>query len=558
MAHGVSASRGRLGVLVRLHFLLTWRPQKRGGASDWAGGLLLVLLASLVGLMAFGVSFGMTMAASDKPAVQELVLWAGAGVLLLFYVLMGSMAETVAGGIDVSLLFHYPVTQRDMVLSELIARIAGPASFPGLGFFAGCAAGGLWAGRPALALAALLALLIWLVQANLLMMALDYALFHIRRSRRFGEALALAGSALFVGLILLQNIMAQHAAGASSQGVALSVPGWLSAAGRVLVPLAPLLPGASAASWIVGGWAVIPRAGVAGALIAGLFAADRLLLMRLAQSGAVESGRRPAGRAVDRHVARGRRRVDRFLPWPFFVKDLRYLARDPLLRTSLLSIVALPFFVVFIINEPSGLFAGAWFQHFGFLLFLLLALSRFATNNLAIERSGLGLVLGSPVPRWAVLAGKNMALMALFLCLLVVPMGFFVWKGMPPAEAGATVLTALATCAVYLGLANLLAVLMPVPVAPRGRRLMPQVSGGVMFLLGLLNVAVVAATEIALLPLLLGRLAFSDAPGPVAGLLLALAGVLYGLVLYLLLLAWASRLMERRESAIYEALVRGS
>ncbi len=183
-----------------------------------------------------------------------------------------------------------------------------------------------------------------------------------------------------------------------------------------------------------------------------------------------------------------------------------------------------------------------------------MALSRFATNHLAIERSGLGLVLGSPVPRWAVLAGKNMALMALFLCVLVVPIGFFVWKGMPPAEAGATVLTAIATGAVYLGLANLMAVLMPVPVAPRGRRLMPQVSGGMMFLLGLLNIVVLAATEIALLPLLLGRLAFSDAPGPVSGLLLALAGVLYGLVLYLLLLAWASRLMERRESTIYEAL----
>ncbi len=40
MADGVIASRGRLGVLLRLHFLLTWRPRKQGGTADWARRVL--------------------------------------------------------------------------------------------------------------------------------------------------------------------------------------------------------------------------------------------------------------------------------------------------------------------------------------------------------------------------------------------------------------------------------------------------------------------------------------------------------------------------------------
>ncbi|MCI4397258.1 MAG: hypothetical protein JHC34_00300 [Acidobacteria bacterium] len=556
MADGMIHSHDRLGVLLKLHLLLTWRPPKRGGLKEVAGAFAMVFFAGITGLAIAATSLGLTYVLSDRPAEQDLVFWGGAGFLLLFFLLMGLFMETVAGGIDISLLFHYPITHPEMLLSELGARVVGPASLPAAGFFAGCAAGGLLAGRKDLALAALPALLIWLVQANLAMMTIDYLLFHVRRSRHIQEAFALVGMLLYISLLLLPNILPNGHGGQSSQSTTLSMPEWFLAAGKLLAPLAALLPGASAASWIVGGWAMIPRMGFALALILSLFLADQLLLQRLIDSGGVETPGANARRAVKRNLTMGRSKMAQFLAWPFFVKELRYMVRDPVLRNALLGVVIFPFVILYLLIQSSGIFAGAWFSQYGFQLFLLMGFARLSTNHLAVERSGLGLLLGSPAPRWAFLMGKNLAMMALFILVLLVPTGYLFWKGMPAPDAGISILIGIAAGAVYFGIANVTSILIPLPVVPRGHRLMPQGSGGMMFLLGLLNLVALTVTWIAILPLLLWRLAVSQTAAPETYLLLAVGIVLYGLLLYLVLLALASRLMERRESTIYEALVR--
>ncbi len=109
---------------------------------------------------------------------------------------------------------------------------------------------------------------------------------------------------------------------------------------------------------------------------------------------------------------------------------------------------------------------------------------------------------------------------------------------------------------IYFGLGNLLSLVMPMPVAPRGRRLVPQVSGGKMILVMLAQFAMLGAVMAVDLPVILGRVALLHVGSPLLAALALPAMVLYGALIYAVLLAAASRLMASREPALYEALVR--
>ncbi len=543
----------RLRVLLKLQLLIQWRSARgRGMAAALGMGVMLLVMGSLAVGAGFA-GYSLTEAFAQRASGPAPALWIGGAGLLAFFLFSGLFGGGAGSGFDVSRLFHLPVAAGEMVLADAAARVLGPWSLPPAAFFAGSMLACAWEGHPAFVALLPAALILWLLQAHLVLAAGDLLLFNLRRSRRLMEAAGLVGTGLFVALLIFQNYLATRSVHGLAFGGALR---WLTGAWGVLGPYLLLLPGLSAVSWVGAGWWAPFRLAAALAEAAGLLALGRLLLVRLMERGAAETGRR--GRAGRPEAARtSASPLERLAIWPFCVKDFRYLTRDPYLKTALMGILLYPFLWV-LIATGHGFDGRGAFLHVGLPLILLLSFSHLSTNHLAVEREGLLLLIGSPSPRWRLLAGKNLLLMGLYLGVTAAVEGYFIWRGMKPGAAADDLVMAFSMGMIYFGLGNLLSLIMPMPVAPRGRRLVPQVSGGKMFLVMLAQFAMLGAVLVVDLPVILGRLALAHVASPLLVAAALPAMVLYGALIYAVLLAAASRLMASREPALYEALVRAS
>lgn len=538
----------RLRVLLRLHLVLAWRPAKAGRAVESIGGALMVLvMVAFAGVLAL-MGVVSTTELSDKGTQPFVPIWIGAGGLYVLVGLTSLLSEGVGGGIDLSRLFHLPLSPAEMLAGGLAARILSPWSLPPLGFFAGSAVGLGVAGSTGAAVLLPAAALLWLLHGHLTFALADLFLFHVRRSRRLMEALGLGGTALLFAALLFQNYLANgHSVGIGPHAAAGVMSAW-----RAALPYLLLLPGASAASWVgAGAWAPVRLAAAAGEAIAFL-GLGAWLLRRLMENGGAESGGK---RGAAKEVVRPPGPFERLAFAPFCIKDFRYLVRDPYLKTALLGILLYPALML-VMASGRGFPGSEGFLHYGMPLVALMAFSQLATNHLAMERSGLALLLLSPAPRWRLLAGKNVLLLATYLGVMALPSAFFLWRGVAPWAVAADYVMALSMALIYLGLANLLAVLAPAPVAPRGRRLMPQVSGGRMFLLLFLQMVLLAAVAALDIPVILGRVALAHLEGWPFLAVVATAMVAYSALVYGVLLAVASRTFAARETKIYEELVR--
>jgi hypothetical protein len=231
-------------------------------------------------------------------------------------------------------------------------------------------------------------------------------------------------------------------------------------------------------------------------------------------------------------------------------KDVRSAWRDPALRASLFLGFLGPALILLFLSQARS---QGGFGTTVLLLGSVVGLSAFSSNPLGLERRGIALLLGFPLPRPLVLVGRNLAALLFrlpgFLTLVVA--GLFT----PPALAVAALVVALATFFVAAGVDNFVSILFPVAAPAPGSNPYGSASGGrglgaalvsSVFLLGALVISAPLAF-LAWLPALLGRpwLWLGTLPLTLAG-----AGAVYAM-----LIAGAGRLLLRREPELLERIL---
>lgn len=547
------ARASRLAVLVRLQLIIAWRPAKRGKIPEYAA-IGLVVLA--MGALAAGLGAAALIATLhfEQPATSApMLLLIGGGLIFVFYMFMGLFQEGVGGGVDLSLLFHMPVSAREMTRADLLARFVSPWALPPLGFFAGCFAGALFVGRLLFACWVAAAAVLWFTQTFLILMVGDLLLYHLRRSRRFTELVGFAGMLLLVAWIVFQNRLA--AGGGSPHGGQHLMRDVAAYWDRIRYAVS-LLPGASALAWPSWGWYGLVVLASALCTVGALYLLAGFLLRRLMEEGTAKTARRRGAPSARRALKRPGL-IERLPVWPFALRDVRYLSRDPYLKTMVLWIAVGPVIIFTVLFRP-GAALGTSLLNYGAPFLILMYCAQLSNNLLGLERAGLLNTLVSPAPRWRVLLGKNLVLLALYLLIMSIPIGLLVWQKAPALDIFADLVLALGLAPIYFGLGNFASILMPTPVAPRGKRLRAQVSMGRMFMLAIMQFLLLGVAGLLAVPLFVGRFALGHLPagGWAAGAACA-AMLFYGLLIYALLLAGAAHIMPGREPAIYEAVLRG-
>jgi len=524
----------RLSALVALR----WRLDLRAllGARERLVGLaLLVPILALGSLAAAGVAFfGVRAMERAHPEWVLPLLSAAAtaiGVLWALSPLLAGLALSETH--DLSRLLHFPVPLSTLVASSLLANLAEPmvlATMPLLLAVAAALSSG--PGTFVLAAAGVVAGFVFALVAA---QAAGLVLLGLARNRRAQDR------ALFLGLglgFLLSLLPVLLLMGGRSGG-------WLRVAWRLVVErdlfaLSPFAWGSRAAvhtgrgevlpalAWgLAALGAVVVMVGVSAALARRIYRGELSL-------GGSSGGTAPAARMV--------------LPGPLgalLEKELRVTWRDPRLKVLLFTGLVGPLVLLFLLGG-----AGPGSRR---TLFLLVAaasgLGLFGSNALGLERRGILLLLGFPVPRWQVLVAKN-AVVALLrlpgLAVLVAAAGFL----LSPGEALAVLATALTTALACAGADNYASVLFPVAAPGAGRNPYGPASGGrglgaavVSGLLLTLAMAIAAPFAfLSALPWLLGAPWLLGLTGP-----LAVAGAA---AVYAMMVAGAAGLLARREPEV--------
>jgi ABC-2 type transport system permease protein len=233
-------------------------------------------------------------------------------------------------------------------------------------------------------------------------------------------------------------------------------------------------------------------------------------------------------------------------------KDLRCLWREPAMRAVFVMGLASPLLFLFFLSQTRAMSgSGTWLLGLaGFV-----GLAGFGANAFGIERRGIATLLSFPLPRFWILAGKNLASMTLRLpgLLTLLLAGAFMAS---PLLLPAAATIAIATLLIASGADNYMSILFPITVpGPAQSAYGSGASGG-----RGLGAAVVAAIALggvvmasapfwflAWLPLLFGE--------PwlwLVSLPLALAGAAAA---YAMLVSGAARLLSRREPELLERIL---
>jgi len=512
-ARAIAGSRGRkLGLLLALPAL--------------------ALFSALSALAAFAL---VQIVSRSEPGLLLPVLSAVATLFGLSWALSPLLAGVAATEThDLTRLLSYPVPLRTLVVSSLASNLLQPtvlAQLPPL-LALGLALGGP---RFSLALVGLgLGLLLVLAAGQ----ATGIALHALSRTRRTHDRLVFVGIALGLLLSLLPILM-------------LSRGG--SEARRLLVTLlerdvflvSPFAWGARAAVH-AGRGEPLEFLGFSAAVTLALIATlgvSTLVAQRLYR------GELDTGEAAARGAARWSLRLPGAVG-AIVEKELRVSWRDPRLKAVSLSGVIGPLLLLFLLGQgraagigPAQLFAVASMAGLGVI----------GSNALALERQGLGLLLGFPVDRLAILVGKNLALLVLRGPVLVsLALAALVLAG--PVVALAVACLVLLTQILASGADNYLSILFPIPVPAAGRDPNAPISGtrglgaAVMGLVAMIGALAMSApfALLAWLPHLLAEPWLWALTLP-----LALAGAS---AVYFMAASGAARLLERREQDLLARL----
>ncbi len=504
-ARATLGSRGRaLGLVVALPFLALF------SAAASLGAFALVRLVSRTepGLL--------------LPALSAIFTFLGLSFVLA--PLLAGISATESH--DLSRLVVYPVPLGTLVVSSLVANLVQPmvlAQLPPLLALAVAVAGPRWP----LSFAGLaLGLLMTVAAAQ----TVGIALHALSRRRRLHDRLLFLGIGLSLVLSLLPVLVLSSGGSAARRAL-------MALLERDVFALSPFAWSARAAVH-AGRAELLPFAGFsAAALVAAVLAVglSTVIAGRLYR-GELESGEAGAG------ASRARIRLPGTLG-AVVEKDLRVAWRDPRIKAVTLSGVIGPLVLLLILGQgaPEGIGPAQLFIVAG-----VAGVGVVGSNALALEREGLGLLLGFPVDRLALLAGKSIATLVLRSpALLAIAIATLVLAGplLALAIAGVVLITQVIGCAVD----SYLQILFPVPVPAAGRDPNAPVSGArglgaavVMLLaMGVTFVGTAPFAFLAWLPQPLGQPWLFGVTLP-----LSLAGAA---AVYFMAASGASRLLLRRE-----------
>ena len=449
-----------------------------------------------------------------------------AGVLWVLSPLLAGIAFTEAH--DLTRLLQFPVPLPLLVTSSLLANVLQPMVL-GQAPLALVLAVSL-AGRPAripLCLAFVGLTLLFLLAASQIAGLL---LHGIARNRRLHDRLLFVGLGLGFLISLLPILLLTG--GGGSLGFAFS---WV--VDRDLLALSPFAWGIRAAAHAGRGempaalsFGLLAVASLGGAVVASTFLVSRIYRGELDLGGGSSLGRGPAAMRLPGALG------------ALLEKDFRVTWRDPRLKALLFTGLAGPLFLLLFWKGTGGTVGS------GVLLVMasFMGLSTLGSNSFAIEGRGLALLLGFPLERWKVLVAKNLGAIALRLpsLLFLGAAALFVapWP-VVPAVLVVTLSGMLIACAAD----NFMSILFPIALPAAGRNPYGPASGtrglgaaafAALLMFGALSVSAPFAF-LAWLPLLLERPSLWWISLP-----LALAGAA---AVYAMLVAWAERLLLRRE-----------
>jgi len=484
----------------------------RGYTRDWRrvlGGILLLLIAiPFLGGLALGTFAGYV--ALPQGEATELLLLVLVG-LYLFWSFLPLIEFSVNEGLDVTKLTLYPLTRVERMIGLLLATILDIPTLGILALFLAILLG--WSNPLRTLIIAVPALLVAYVHIVGLSQLVLAAFMGLLRSRRYRDlaiiAFALFGSAcsisqqlvarqigrldlsqhgnIFASIHLAQYLqfappgMAGRAISLANEGAWLPALGWLAVSAVLTIPVlwlwivllergiamaetgtgrtrrqrkraqaSPAVQATPAAS-------LLPNADLAAARSIGGLAPEPMISTPTARNTAITQ-------ATDliTHAESARKGI---LPLPVqavFIKDVRYLWRDPQMKASMLSSI---FILIIIFVGPafgshSGPTAHPWAVLLSCLAPLFLAMN-LSLNTLGLERQALTTLFLFPVRPQYILWGKNLAVATVALSEQVLIAAAFAFITNGWAYYIPAVMVGIAAIAVMLGCGNLLSVLLP-------------------------------------------------------------------------------------------------
>jgi ABC-2 type transport system permease protein len=539
-----------LPLLLRLKCLLQWRSYRRDvsalvGALVGVGVLLPTALLLAVALVVCFLHF--------SPASGEHTLRAILLVFYLFWVSAPLLGYELYESFDVTRLFVYPLTSRQLFVGSLVSALVDLPTLFLLPIAVAILIG--FSSSPLGYLLVLLHLALYLVHTLALSQGLFLAGSGLLRSRRARDLLLtlipIAAGALY--------FLARHLA-------PRDVAGW-----RLLWEGINYLPSGLAARGIAAAREGDLAASLAFALFLGLVAAATVgcaagLLDRLYRGEvptASDVGSDATGDALGpgdvSRVGVWARLSERFPVVTAIVeKELKYLARDPYFKATLTALLYLVFFAAFIFAAPG---ASERLQRAGPAIFwvatvmLLLAELQMLFNAFGTEGAAAWLLFQFPASRRDILIGKNITL---FLTLSLINLTFAAMLAFFTRAyhhvAPALVWMLLATL-LFLAVGNLVSIWYPIRVIAQGWRIRQQSSGR-----GCLQAVLYNLTAYAAMILALPVLAALLIPAfwlPAAWLFLTIPlAAAYTAILYRWSLRLAEPLLLQRELEIIAVLTR--
>ncbi len=500
---------------LRWLFWLRWKMFTRGFARGGSSRILSVIILALFVLFFVGgisISFFFAFRGLPAPANAEVLFLVLTGVYIL-WVLLPLLQINTNEGLDLSKLALFPLTRGELMLSLLFSTVLDLSVVALLILFVAIVAG--WAFTIPLGLFALLTMLVFYVQLVSISQLIVALLQPLLQSRRFRELIALVSVLLFSSIYLCQFALRPLLAAGFAQ----------SLTNAAYSPFLQWLPSGMAARAIqqaaVGDW------GLAFVWLAALLVISCLFLyfwQFLVERGLTSSGEsagqartvrhRHAATTVQGTYSSQTSTLAGLLPpvvSAVMVKDLKYLWRDPQLKSllirSLFSVIVL--IVVLVVPRGSSTGIPLWSQswlEFYVPNVVLLSLFTLAFNTLGFERQSLTTLFLFPTQPRYILWGKNLAVFLLGLgeiLILAFGIAFVVngWAFLVPS-----LIIGLAGMGVILAIGNFTSTFYPMraPRSMRGFRTTGNMSAEEGCLYGVISIVALIVAIIVLLPVLLG------------------------------------------------------
>lgn len=407
---------------VRWLFWLRWKMflrslSRKGGISRIISAVFLGLFILIIG---GGAAFGSYAGYRWAPMpINGEILFLVMTALFVIWILLPLIAININEGVDLSKLVLFPLTRTELMLSMLISTLVDIPTL-GLILLLGAVVVG-WATSIPMALFALLAMVIFyihLVAISQLVLALLQPLL---QSRRFRDLMILL-TVVFASSGYLCNLAVQ---GRSMEAIIQAVQDGL------ISPYLQWLPSGMVAGSVVqasqGNWGIsflwlgLLLAITIAILYLGVFLVQRALTVVSESESSAQTVRRRPANGVGEQARPGF--WTRFFPQQLLMlmaKDVKYLWRDPQLKTLLIQSLLSTVFLVIVIAYPQMQRASiSGFATWTMLWapnIVLLTVFTLSYNVLGYERQSLTTLLLFPIKPLYILWSKN--LLHFLICVI--------------------------------------------------------------------------------------------------------------------------------------------